>query len=905
MRSISRLCVSAVAFVGLVTGNGLVALRAAEPFAAEPFHDEPSVLAGTNGKQVVRAGDRWFAVWPDPARRQVLLATAKGKKAPLRLADWEKVVFVSADGKGLFPSDKSGPTLPSLAVDRKNRLHAAWTSGGAVWYARCAVSGAGPWRNVRDRQSWVGANGQTPHSILDGAVAGDLAVTDDGDVWLAAVKRARDAATTLCLAHNAGKWEFADLADGKGFHPPVCHVSSDQTIHLAWSDTRGQVLYFRYRRGEKTAPRILVTGGFSANGRNPAIISNGRQVLVAYESFYAQIEYAVERDGEWRTNQRLTRQDPRFATDVMHSPQLVLDQHGVVWLFFADATRQFTYFTRWLGSSWSDIYDCRGIHYRAPRFETNLLGADWLGVEKYPPAQAVDLGLVLVNNLAGERTEFHRIPIATPAAASGSSVLFFDLLETAELEGVELVLDEARKHPHNPLLKPGPPGSFDQDRVFNHGSVLFDNDKFRMWYAGVHRQKGLHWWEWLSIGYAESKDGLAWAKVPTGVPGAEKEADRNRLPALPWPCVVFKDANEPNPDRRYKAVQFDRHQRQVMAALRGEYDMKDPTCPGRLFFSADGTHWSSEPVALASPDGKPWEFVVQSFFIDPREPDPARRWKAYGYATLTARRRAGCFAYSADGRKWISYPRNPILDPTVSEVPMVPAGPQKQIHDTVVFPYRGYYLALFEAQRDQHFLDIELAVSRDGEHFQHVKPGQKVITLGAPGTWDWQMILPTAPVVTGREVRLYYGGLAPPPDPSGKLVPGDDNLKCNPGLATLRLDGFTHLQLAKGVSAGHLTTVPFVVPDDKPVHLVFNARCSADARLTVAVLDVTTGLPLAGYTRHDCDPCTKDDVRHLVRWKTKDRIQLPAGKRLSLRFEFEGKSAKPELYGFGFAAPEK
>ena len=122
--------------------------------------------------------------------------------------------------------------------------------------------------------------------------------------------------------------------------------------------------------------------------------------------------------------------------------------------------------------------------------------------------------------------------------------------------------------------------------------------------------------------------------------------------------------------------------------------------------------------------------MCRAFLSTPSEPDPARRWKIYGYATLVARRRAGCFAYSADGRKWTAYPRNPILDPTVSEVPMVPSGPESQIHDTVVFPYRGYYLALFHAQHDANFLDVELATSRDGEHFVHVKRGHKVLPLG-------------------------------------------------------------------------------------------------------------------------------------------------------------------------------
>src|SRR5581483_3490855 len=103
----------------------------------------------------------------------------------------------------------------------------------------------------------------------------------------------------------------------------------------------------------------------------------------------------------------------------------------------------------------------------------------------------------------------------------------------------------------------------------------------------------------------------------------------------------------------------DRHQLQLMSALDGKYDMDDPVVRGELLQSADGLHWNSEPISISFGDGKPRELVVQSFFIDRTEPDPAKRWKIYGYASLVNRRRAGCFAYSAEGRKWTSYERNP------------------------------------------------------------------------------------------------------------------------------------------------------------------------------------------------------------------------------------------------------
>ena len=348
------------------------------------------------------------------------------------------------------------------------------------------------------------------------------------------------------------------------------------------------------------------------------------------------------------------------------------------------------------------------------------------------------------------------------------------------MQNLELVLDEAKKDPHNPLLKPGKPGSLDQDRVLNHGTVLFDVDKFRMWYGAAHRQRGVYWWKWMSVGYAQSRDGIAWEKTCIDAAGTGRELNCNQQP-LPWPCAVFKDLADKNPAQRYKVVQFDRHQLQLTAALEGQYDMDSPTCPGGLYQSADGTHWQFEPISISFPDGKPWELVVQSFFIDAQEPNPARRWKIYGYATLVARRRAGCFAYRADGKHWTAYPRNPILDPAVSEVPMVPAGPESQIHDTVVFPYRGYYLALFHAQHDARFLDVELAMSRDGEHFVHVKHGHKVLPLGQRGSWDWQQILQT-PVVTAHDkLWLFYGGQTMPADLQAKGETNNELLTGSPG----------------------------------------------------------------------------------------------------------------------------
>jgi hypothetical protein len=65
------------------------------------------------------------------------------------------------------------------------------------------------------------------------------------------------------------------------------------------------------------------------------------------------------------------------------------------------------------------------------------------------------------------------------------------------------------RHPDNPVLEPGPPGSFDSEAV-SHPSVVYDSSRslFRMWY------EGRDFFGKSSIGYAISTDGVEWHKWP-------------------------------------------------------------------------------------------------------------------------------------------------------------------------------------------------------------------------------------------------------------------------------------------------------------------------------------------------------------------------------------------------------
>jgi len=67
------------------------------------------------------------------------------------------------------------------------------------------------------------------------------------------------------------------------------------------------------------------------------------------------------------------------------------------------------------------------------------------------------------------------------------------------------------KHPGSPVMDAGAPGAFDDLGVWP-GTVIFDGERYRMWYTGAHGTVSSDW-DWR-IGYAESADGLSWIRHP-------------------------------------------------------------------------------------------------------------------------------------------------------------------------------------------------------------------------------------------------------------------------------------------------------------------------------------------------------------------------------------------------------
>ncbi|MBI3462616.1 MAG: hypothetical protein HY000_06075 [Planctomycetes bacterium] len=412
-----------------------------------------------------------------------------------------------------------------------------------------------------------------------------------------------------------------------------------------------------------------------------------------------------------------------------------------------------------------------------------------------------------------------------------------------------------------------------------------------MWYGAMGApDRTRPWWEWLRAGYAESHNGLDWRRAPVTPDG------KNLVPQLPHTCCIFRDDVAEDQAFRYLALHFANSGEQRQLAERGQHDPAGQTIPGHLWTSADGLHWRPQSARVFFEGTKPLSFVPQSFFRDARATDPARRWKAYGFSSVTQTRRAGYYAYSGDGHNWIAPAANPILSPTARGAPAEAPGPEQQIHDTVVWPYGDYYLAFYQYLYGRDQDDVELAVSRDGERFSFVAPGDKVIARGGPGEWDRGEILPAVPLVVGDEVWIFYGGsdYYHPSDGPYASRRSDQRQGCA-GLARLRRDRFAYFQPRLGAAEAYLTTRSLDLPVASSWTLLVNATGGPADSLTVEILDADTGAPLPGYGKNDSAPVDTDVAGKSVTWRGSPAVTWESNRRIKARFHLTGQA---RFYGF-------
>jgi hypothetical protein len=800
--------------------------------------------------------------------------------------------------------DTPGASLSSvgLAVDPQDRLHVIYTTErGLTAYSVIETQAL---RSDKAVAKWLDpVSGQAGGLIIakNRSWAGDICRSPDGQVWLTwTTDGGDDSEVTVHLGtFRDGAWQSYELGRGNGLYPPAMLFSQDGVfVHVASGDTKGGTHYLKQRVSKlNTGPWQFQ---WSHAGNRPALAETTGEVLAVHESGDSLKYTFLERRP--RPSHPLTDLDVRFAWDTVHSPRMVVDRYRVPWLFFIDSTRQHVFYSRWLGTRWSPIMNGFWLTRNTARHEDNHLSIDWLGLEHGAGADKSSIALVIGHRSRFPATLFHVLRVPSLKSDPGNRVLFLDLKEIQHIDGIALKVDTARKFSGNPVIAAGRPGEFDSQGA-SKVKVLKQQGVYRAWYSGMYREPGSEWPKSGSIpsvrvGYAESGDGRSFKKKPLGLASFGDNDNTNMVAGLPAtpiyrpvvPSGMYVDSHDPEPMRRYKFLTWTSTAPSPNRAglIVGQ---SDDAQTWTLWTSPDGLRWhQASRGGIRFPAGMPASFSPQALFHDPDERDPARKYKAYGFMGLNNDRRGGGYGFSADASEWTADPRNPIFDPWARAIPVVRNGKVEQIHDVVVWKYRQYYLALYQYQRSGTKMTVELAMSRDGEHFTYIQPGSEVVRRGAAGEWDSDEIGPSVPLVDAEDIKVYYTGYR---FSKTRLIEGEHSC----GLATLRLDGFTHLTLEDGQDQGSITTIP--VDRGSASDLYVNASCGKGSRLEVELIDPESGDVVPGYSREECTPLETDSLAHRVVWgnlRFGDAMQAP----VQLRFHFTNGRTSPNLYSFEF-----
>jgi len=453
-----------------------------------------------------------------------------------------------------------------------------------------------------------------------------------------------------------------------------------------------------------------------------------------------------------------------------------------------------------------------------------------------------------------------------PLKIDSTHQLFVDDYLLAAVENVRRTVHQAKKFHGNPIMNKhtacdgaGP--------VFP--IVLRDQQTgtFRMWYAGRVRYD-------LPDGtsvrfpalYAESDDGLHWNKPELGLHAFQgNKANNIVIPAGNlWGLHI--DRQEPDPQRRYKAVVW--HEPKYV-----------PREGYFLYTSPDGIHWTRqtrEPIALSLHGYS----MPQSGIGDTSLFRWDRHLKKYigdVKFVLPPKMRVRGLMESDDLIHW-TRPRMTIYPDALDD-------DDTQIYAQNSFCYESMwlgYLRVMHSERTKGYKQttVELTASRDGRHWQRVGDRTEIIPLGTEAEWDTDYHDPLwEPVQVGEELWIYYR--------SGKLR-RDRVRRYGLGLAKLRRDGFVSLDAGRVM--GTVLTRPLSTSGQK---LYVNAHIRPGGSVTVSVLS-RDRKSIAGYTVNDCIPLHDGSTRVRVRWRSTDILKRQQHQHVRLRFRLQD----AELYSF-------
>ena len=428
-----------------------------------------------------------------------------------------------------------------------------------------------------------------------------------------------------------------------------------------------------------------------------------------------------------------------------------------------------------------------------------------------------------------------------------------------------------------------------------HGVCVVEGEGGRqLMYYGATGKEGKR-----SLCLAISSDGVVWERPDLGV--VEYNGSRDNNMVLPGVAgTVFHDPHAPAQEQ-FKLIGEDGTRWGVTSVygggarfryFKGELETWEY---GAVIgaHSADGIHWTKYPEPVM-----PWYTdTVNVAFWD----DRISRYVAYvrlneHLVIDESGQQVGSFDYRtvarAETEDFAHFPEPvKIAEPdftSTEDEDMVGGGLYNSAAIKYVYAADSYFLFPSAYQHTSDTLDIHLATSRDGTHFNRWT--EPFVRLGASGQFDSKgMYMGAGLIAAGDEIYLYYNGTGGRHDIDVDVEPLAEQ-KSAIGRLRLRRDGFASQDA--GPDESWLTTVPFVLEGER---LQLNMDASSRGWLKVEMLDAT-GHALWGFEESAADRLMFNDLAQTATWKGSPDLSALRGR--SVRLRFVGQSAR--LYSFRF-----
>jgi len=477
---------------------------------------------------------------------------------------------------------------------------------------------------------------------------------------------------------------------------------------------------------------------------------------------------------------------------------------------------------------------------------------------------------------------------ASDTGTNRITLLAIDDVSIPFTHNLRLKMHRPKKHPGNPVLTRGGPGTADAFGVQFYGSIVQDEGIFKAWYVAIDPgyPEDPTSRKWFRPAYAESADGVHWTKPDLGLVEYDGSRKNNLVLVENGPLhminlKVLVEPDDPDPARRYKMI----GQTWWSSSSQGQ---------GRVGkFQERG--WGTL-VPLVSADGRHWRLAIDTEPVDgllprkdmvlPRHHFEAAgglyKWDGMYYASGQSGGGLGDWGYvhgvrSYSGREVVMH-RSPdfVTWSKTSHVGFLrdsqhasfTYGEGEEAHEGVSVWNRGNVLiglyGIWHGGPEwaDITIDLGLLVSNDGVRFREPEREWAFLERGADSEWDQGGLLQGQGFANvGDETRIYYGAW----DPRRTSASSRGGI----GLAALPRDRFGSLVMQKPEGDAELITSPVSLSGCSRV-LINASGVSERATLRVDLLDASEQ-PLPGFSGMDAALGQQSGFDCPVVWQT----QLP------------------------------